>query len=104
MLRVLNKLTDNQTKEMKPSEYIRKGWCQGTLSRTEDGTPTYLSNDAPAKWCLMGAIQQAYDRDVVHNPVYEKLVSLLSEGVPNWNDAPGRTQQEVIDLLESIGE
>jgi len=85
---------------MKPSDYIRKGWCQGHNLEIRDGVQ---------HCCIYGAIELAYPgkelgkieyRASIARKVLDKTGLLVSE----FNDTPGRTQQEVIDLLESIGE
>ncbi len=90
---------------MKPSDYIRKGWCQESFAKTKTGNIVYGDDPAAVCWCLDGAIDAACGR--LHSDEKENITAKLREKIDNyigWNDTPGRTQQEVIDLLESIGE
>lgn len=79
------------------------GWIQGNAyALNEDGKVTGA--------CMLGAIScrnSAYRR-VLHTGVTEILANLIRSDadkfterwvIADWNDAPGRTRAEVIDLL-----
>lgn len=100
---------------MKPSDYVRKGWCQCAAATDYLGHPTTIDANDAARWCISGAIHIAYR----HNPVlaqktiYEATRALqanareLNEGIQTlqrWNDSRDRTKDEVLALLRSIGE
>ena len=91
---------------MKPSQYIAKGWCQGVSAQDSNGH--VCRNDAPyaTNWCLIGALAAAYPERNEHRfNVTLNLQSKLGHlQFAKWNDDPKRTKQEVIALLESIGE
>ena len=91
---------------MKPSEYVRKGWCQVVSSRDTDGRPCNPDDPNAAQWCLVGAVKAAYPEDTKHRyNVCTKLQTALGKlQFARWNDNLNRTQAEVIALLESIGE
>ena len=80
---------------MKPSEIIRqRGWCQGA------------AENARGNVCLSRAIFFAYRDD---SRACDALCKLLTEklGVTTmweWNDVKDRTMEEVIELLESVGQ
>ena len=75
---------------------IEHGWCQGGY---------HIDND----YCLVGAIQAASKNNLitwgdVTNLVCEK-VGHHPGAIPEWNDAPERTKEDVLVLLdELIGE
>lgn len=89
---------------MRPSEYLRQGWCQGTLARNKDGESGGLARRDAVAWCMDGALRQArYDggidgMDCVH--IQDSLYRLLPPTYTTWNDAPGRTQEEVAAMME----
>lgn len=92
---------------MKPSEYVRKGWCQRVAAVDKLGLPCYPTSRMAHAWCAIGAIEAAYPNDNkkfadTTEKLYLKLKGLDSIG--EWNDAPTRTQAQVVALLESIGE
>lgn len=90
---------------MKPSEYIRKGWCQGTSALDHSGTPCVPTSPAAVAWCIYGAIYAAYPEDIrKRESICQAIRNRVGQPtLPDWNDAMGRTQQEAVDLLESIG-
>ena len=91
---------------MKPSEYIAKGWCQGVAAKDGDGRVCMPDASYAAKWCLIGACIKAYpERTERRFQVATKLQHKLGNlHYAKWNDDPKRTQAEVIELLQSIGE
>jgi hypothetical protein len=74
------------------ADYIKKhGWCQGAY---RDGK----------KCCALGANRMA-NRAHDNSPLIVAACEVLnidSYSLHKWNDAEGRTKQEVIDLYESI--
>lgn len=74
----------------------KRGWCQG---RAMDGK---------GRVCLMQAIGRAAGELGVDTfrtsgvwPFVEEVHSRLRRGGTAWNDAPGRTKEEVIAALKS---
>lgn len=63
---------------------IDEGWCQ------------HASENNLGQHCLMGALN-IVDHD---GKAYLYLYSLTNHDVCRWNDAPGRTFEEVIALLD----
>lgn len=94
------------------AEVVRQGWCQGTsweLGYEEDGDQVAIA------FCASGALFEALglrDPNAYKHPEnlgrrLQYSLSLISlEGfldvtdVPQWNDADGRTQDEVADAME----
>ena len=90
----------------KPSQYIAKGWCQGMSAQEVSGESCNANDSNAMSWCLIGSLQAAYPtRDEAFEKVVNKLVKKLDTiALAKWNDDPKRTQAEVIELLQSIGE
>ncbi len=96
---------------MKPSEIIKKyGWCQGNYYQDKQGNqfpysavitmPQDELDQHLGACCANGAIFLAEESvRKLHNHIVEKTEY---SGATAWNDAPGRTKEEVIELLESI--
>jgi hypothetical protein len=78
---------------MKPSELIRQyGWVQGWYGSYDDG------------FCILGAIGTGIgDLEGKSHEVVEKLTKTVCAPLNTWNDAPGRTKDEVLALLEAEG-
>ena len=79
---------------------------QRYLYLLEDGNLTDIDQDIPDKivgCCLMGAFLNG--RNLVDEPVFfdafRLMRSLANELSPiNWNDVPGRTKAEVLNLFD----
>jgi hypothetical protein len=68
------------------AQYIREhGWCQRTI-RDEEG-----------RVCLIGALQSVEGWE---NSVAPTMLRRIISCIPSWNNAPGRTKEEVIAALE----
>lgn len=89
---------------MKPSEYIQKGWCKGNSAKDATGRGCDANGPFAVQWCLIGAVYAAYPyNSIAHEQIFERLCTKV--GVPAlWNDKEKRTQVEVVELLQSIGE
>lgn len=95
---------------MKPSDFIKKGWCQKVSARNSQGLPCNPTDIDATEWCLVGAVFAAFPTDMHKRiEVWEQLrATLEAQGAApvfcsNWNDVEERKQEEVVSLLESIG-
>lgn len=75
---------------MDAAQIVRSRWRQGHFG--QDGEPR----------CAMGAIWEASDKNMVHEkgPTH-LLLFYLDRSIPDWNDTPGRTADEVASAMES---
>lgn len=100
---------------------ITLGWTQFARYRDSTGNGAIRPEDATC-WCLTGAVIRAaaetsgegedYMLSTIRpftEPAFGTLIACLSEGrepahpihqLATWNDAPGRTQEEAIALLD----
>lgn len=83
-----------------------KGWCQHYLARFRDGTGTYarkrLQSAEIESRCMLGALYTEYDDEPLADihAAYDAIVqSIGTPRVADWNDAPSRTQSEVVAAL-----
>ena len=77
---------------MKAYEVIEKyGWVQNTYGCKSLG------------FCAVGAIDfcGSPDRNEAFNAVYQHLGTSFSS-ITDWNDKPGRTKKEVLNLLRHL--
>jgi hypothetical protein len=81
-------------------------WTQHYLGRLKSGAGTFtrglLRADEMQSYCMLGALYSECDREPQANihTVYDALVEAL--GTPllaDWNDAPQRTQMDVVGAL-----
>jgi hypothetical protein len=84
---------------------IAKGWTQGHYARMASGYPCHENSQRAVSWCLVGAVCRAgeiYLRQALD--AVEYLREIIGDPdlplIGNWNDAPGRTQEEVLALLD----
>ena len=81
-------------------------WTQHYLGRFKNGIGTYvratLAGDEIHSRCMLGALYCEYDRDPSPNihAAYDAIVRVIGTGlVADWNDAPSRTQDDVVTVL-----
>jgi hypothetical protein len=84
------------------AELCERGWCQGAPSRDVGGRDG--SDDGflgSASWCALGAIWDAYDDFGNFDEGAEEMLrrAIACRCIPDWNDAPERTQAEVVAKL-----
>lgn len=95
----------------KAAQRIREGWCQGADAVDAVGNRVQPWSEDVAAWSLLGALVAALDGpDAVgagNLPQGALGTAMLALGelieersLAGWNDAPSRTQQDAIDVLE----
>lgn len=88
---------------------IAQGWCTGKNARTFNGSGCDAKSPFACCWCLEGAIQfvspdyaTAVDLENVIIHHINKYFPGNWPSIPAWNDFIGRTQEEVLALLDRI--
>lgn len=75
-------------------------WTQGTFARGKRNRPCKEGNSSTARcWCALGAIQHETNSVALRNEAHWRLRKTLGMLVTSFNDAPGRTQAEVVAAL-----
>ena len=84
-------------------------WTQGRTARDKDGAAVASHTPEAVCFCAIGAINRAAfeastdwaGSDLAYAMLSRQLRSDMPEalGVATWNDTPGRTQDEVANLL-----
>jgi hypothetical protein len=88
---------------MKPSDYLKKGWCQGVLAKDAKGRNAGLFHSPPVAWCITGAMNASFKELSKRARFYKLCQKLINyDVVSTWNDTTGRTQAEVIALAEEV--
>jgi hypothetical protein len=83
---------------------IRTGWTKFTKARTREGLPVAVNSRDAACFCAMGAIERACGDDAVLWTATERALKEfagITRPVSYWNDAPGRTKEDVIQAFET---
>lgn len=73
-------------------------WTQGSLARDADGHSSPLRGPAAVCWCSIGAVER-----ITKTPgtAYKYLKAAMGCGIAAWNDAPERTQSEVVAAFDA---
>ena len=98
--------TDTKTIFLRAAELVEQGWTTTTMARDKGGDPVWWDDARAVRFCAMGAVWRASaDAGLTLNDT-RWLASLLRESVGNsasgWNDAPGRTAEEVAAKLREL--
>ncbi len=80
---------------------IEKGWCQDYLATTDKGTPVSEKSRRAAKWCVLGAVGAVTKSSREAFRCQQLLREVAGvDFLSTWNNAPGRTQEQVIRLYD----
>jgi len=113
---------------MKPSEYIRRGWCQGAHAVSINGRRCDIDAPKARRFDIVGAMFKAgelppgawaalmehvgdHRREEVERTVtnsverarLQRKAFEMASDLARWNDQPNRTQSEVLDVLRRAG-
>ncbi len=79
---------------------VAKGWTQKCFARDANDRNVPWGGNGAVKWCMSGALQEAaIGKD--HGPAIKALMKDIgNEWIATWNDAPERTQQDVLDAYD----
>jgi hypothetical protein len=83
-------------------------WCQKMAAQDKYGNYIYFRDPDAKKWCLAGAVfvmsdEKRYNKHIsvpVKNFLEDILVAKTGEVIETWNDAPERSHQDVLDILD----
>jgi hypothetical protein len=85
-------LKPHQKVLLNAAQYIRDhGWCQ------------HVASDGQGRVCLTGALYHNA-RGLDYMDATYAIYALIKTSLKEWNDTPGRAEQEVIAVLEKAAE
>lgn len=85
-------------------DLIEKGWHQGYFAQNADGRDVDSSDPNACAFCVLGAVFHAAG-DKPAGLAYDALIAVSPGGMPaEFNDQPGRTKEEVLDLIDAAKE
>lgn len=80
-------------------------WTQGANARDADGRGVSPNNPAAVCWCLSGVLYSVEPRYSVAREANDFMNRyVLVSYAHHWNDAPERTQSEVIQTLRQAAD
>lgn len=89
----------------KAAAFIRSGWIQGDIAADADWCTCDPEDQAAVRWCAVGAMQAANDtRPHVSNVLLELLLEAHVGDAGKWNDAEGRTADEVAAVMAAVAD
>jgi hypothetical protein len=97
-----------KTQPLKPSALLSKpgAWCQKAEALDRHHNTVDGNSPHACQWCLLGALARCFPGD---DDKYDIARAEVRNAIPphdwisTWNDTPGRTQAEVVALLQSVG-
>lgn len=84
-------------------ERVRKRWITKLPAINDAGISIFADSRTACGWCALGAIWGAAgSADIPETKAAERMLSSIIDGrsIAAWNDAPGRTQAEVIEAFD----
>jgi len=76
-------------------------WTRGANARDINGAREDVDSNSALCWCLVGASIKCYGRSS-WSYICDKIVDKVGCRVVDWNDAPGRTFEDVKALVEEL--
>jgi hypothetical protein len=90
------------TKAAELLESSPTAWIQNGIARNAEGAQITSNHPRACSWCALGAIakvQNLPDAPQEYNPAAMLLAYHLKINIVDWNDAPERTREDVIETL-----
>lgn len=81
---------------------IERGWTQGQWARGKSGRPVRYNSRFAVCWCSSGAQARAFGKDWEgYQDAKEMFFAAIEHSnIAVWNDAPERTQAEVLAAFD----
>jgi hypothetical protein len=84
---------------------IERGWSQEADARDGSGKAVAMVGESAEAWSVLGAFALAATDGIPINHIHGALRALAdvtqANSLKEWNDAPLRTQQDVLDALDA---
>lgn len=93
------------------AEIVMEGWSQGDLAKGPNGESVPPKSELACQWCLVGSLVKAgnlahvAEWNSLNFPTEMKEVvkairrETRTVSLVGWNDAPGRRQLDVVEML-----
>jgi hypothetical protein len=94
---------------LKAKKRVEQGWCQKAFARAADNKQVASIDADAVSWCSSGALLKETETQTVWNQ-YGLARRFLTQAIDAvypgmellaWNDADGRTQEEVVAVFEA---
>lgn len=86
------------------AQLVERGWCHGADARDVSGVGVAASDPAATAWSLVGALAfisdaRGADLSALRDALWGISAVIPDWSLETWNDAPGRTQAETLQML-----
>lgn len=82
---------------------VERGWTKHAYARDAEGGNVDESAASACSWCIQGALFRAGAGTEVQEAVEEEVATRTgAEYIHEFNDAPERTKEEVLELLRCV--
>ena len=88
---------------MLPSQYIERGWTQGTFARDQNGAPVNEYDSSAVCWCASGAISRAFPESYdlsIQRQLSDAIEHITRKQIVIWNDNAKTTKEQVISVVK----
>jgi hypothetical protein len=79
---------------------IEQGWTQGAAARDADGNQVGVHSPKAVCWCIAGATVASFLKQTDDLKLENNIRKVTGYSSVTFNDAPGRTKEEVIEALK----
>ena len=89
---------------MKVYEFLadeRHGWCVGAYARTKTGRPCRYYSRRAVAWSLLGAMMRIVP-DEDYGDASNAVLRITLVPPEEWAERPGRTRQDIVELLRRL--
>lgn len=79
-------------------------WGREWVATDASGNPVAIPSDRAVRFCIVGAVHRCKSVGVASSRALDQALNLLGNNAAQgvWNDAPGRTVEEVVAKLREI--
>lgn len=90
----------------KMRELLANGWTQDTLAQDKTGEPVWPTNPDAVCFCIVGSTNRACSLPSTKVKIFNLLARVLAHqadgrtDITYFNDMPGRTQAEILAVVD----
>ena len=81
---------------------VEKGWCREAFALDKHGRNVQSRSPKAVQWCIQGALIAVKDTSNSYCLLVDRHYKMFGEFFMAFNDAPNRTQAEVIKRLKAL--
>lgn len=77
-------------------------WTQHTWTRDQHGNDTQIMSPSAVCWCLSAGVMLCYPDTNDSATVRQKIMNKIGMLITEWNDAPERTAEDILNLVTEL--